>query len=105
MPDPDPHGSAFKKASRIRIRMDQTPFTTDIEILSAIVKEAVTPLTIPQFWPPDSLKYRSKLIFIVNVVRSLFKDQKNCSNTGAANPCTFDLIIFLHLKSKAFSYL
>ena len=40
----------------------QTRFSADTEILSAIVIEAVTPLTIPQFWPPDSLKYRSKLI-------------------------------------------
>ena len=28
----------------------------------AFIKEASTALTIPQFWPPDSLDYRSKLI-------------------------------------------
>ena len=29
--------------------------------------EAVTPQTIPQFWPPDSLDYRRELILVVAV--------------------------------------
>ena len=36
--------------------------SADIEIRLAILVEAVTPLTIPQFWPPNSLDYRSELL-------------------------------------------
>ena len=38
------------------------PYSADIEILWPDLSEAVTPQTIPQFWPPDSLDYRSELL-------------------------------------------
>ena len=40
------------------------PHSADIEILLPDLSEAVTPQTIPHFWPPDSLDYRSGLILI-----------------------------------------
>ena len=45
--------------------------SADIEIRLAILLEAVTPLTIPQFWPPDSLDYRSELILPAELERNL----------------------------------
>ena len=48
----------------------QTRFE-DIAILSAIVIEATTPLTIPQFWTHDSLDYRSELLLPARIITPL----------------------------------
>ena len=47
--------------------------SADIEILLPDLSEAVTPQTIPQFWPPDSLDYSRELILI----RFRIQDLKN----------------------------
>ena len=44
------------------------PHGADIEILLLDLSEAVTPQTISQFWPPNSLDCRSELILPVCVV-------------------------------------
>ena len=44
---------------------EQKRHSEDIENPLAIVVEAFTPLTMPQFWPPDSLDYRSEQILPV----------------------------------------